>query len=72
MKLYKRIEIYLKYDNMHTIRTINACIYINNHVNSCINNMLSVGSSGAVISCLGGDGGSYATTYLADHRYILE
>ena len=42
MKLYKMIEIYLKYDNMHIIRTINAFICINNHVNSCINNMLSV------------------------------
>ena len=41
MKLYKMIEIYLKYDNMHTIRTINAFICINNHVNSCINSMLS-------------------------------
>ena len=35
------IEIYLNYDNMHTIRTINAFICINNHVNSCINSMLS-------------------------------
>ena len=35
------IEVYLKYDNMHTIRTINAFICINNHVNSCINSMLS-------------------------------
>ena len=26
---------------MHTIRTINAFICINNHVNSCINSMLS-------------------------------
>ena len=42
MKLYKMIEIYLKYDNMHTIGTMNAFIYINNHVNSCINSMLSV------------------------------
>ena len=42
MKLYKMIEIYLKYDNMHTIRTINVFICINNHVNSCINSMLSV------------------------------
>ena len=42
MKLYKMIEIYLKYDNMHIIRTINAFICINNHVNSCINSMLSV------------------------------
>ena len=41
MKLCKMIEIYLKYDNMHTIGIINALIYINNHVNSCINSMLS-------------------------------
>ena len=41
MKLYKMIEIYLIYDNMHRIRTINAFICINNHVNSCINSMLS-------------------------------
>ena len=42
MKLCKMIEIYLKYDNMHTIRTINAFICINNHVNSCLNSILSV------------------------------
>ena len=42
MKFSKMIEIYLKYDNMHTIRTINAFICINNHVNSYINGMLSV------------------------------
>ena len=41
MKFYKMIEIYLKYDNMHTFGIINAFIYINNHVNSCINSMLS-------------------------------
>ena len=41
MKLHKMIEMYLKYDNMHTNRTINAFICINNHVNSCINCMLS-------------------------------
>ena len=41
MKLYKMIEIYLNYDNMHTIRITNAFICINNHVNSCINSMLS-------------------------------
>ena len=45
MKLYKMIEIYLKYDNMHTFGIINAFICINNHVNSCINSMLSIGSS---------------------------
>ena len=41
MKLCKMIEIYLKYDNMHTIGIINAIICINNHVNSCIKCMLS-------------------------------
>ena len=35
------IEMYLKYDNMHTYGTFNALICINNHVNSCINCMLS-------------------------------
>ena len=41
MQLYKMVEIYLKYDNMHITRTINAFICINNHVNSCVNSMLS-------------------------------
>ena len=41
MKLYQMVEIYLKYDNMRTIKTINAFICTNNHVNSCINSMLS-------------------------------
>ena len=41
MKLYKMIEIYLKNDNMHALRKINAFICTNNHVNSCINSMLS-------------------------------
>ena len=41
MKLYKMIEIYLKYDNMHTFGVISDFICINNHVNSCINSMLS-------------------------------
>ena len=36
------IEIYLKYDNMHTFGIINASICINNHVNSCINIMVSL------------------------------
>ena len=40
MKLYKMIEIYLKYDNMHIFGMINAFICINNHVISCINSML--------------------------------
>ena len=42
MKLYKMIEIYLKYDNMHTFGVINAFICINKHVNSCIISMLSI------------------------------
>ena len=45
MKLSKIIEIYLKYDNMHTIRIINAFICINNHVNSCLKCMLSLDQS---------------------------
>ena len=40
MKLHKMIEVYLKYDNMHTNLIINAFICINNHVNSCIKCML--------------------------------
>ena len=36
------IEVYLKYDNMHTFKIINAFICINNHVNSCIKFMLSI------------------------------
>ena len=42
MKLHKMIEMYLKYDNMYTNGIINAFICINNHVNSCINCMLSM------------------------------
>ena len=42
------IKIYLKYDNMHTFRVINAFICINNHVNSCINSMLSITRLGVV------------------------
>ena len=45
MKLYKMIEIYLKYDNIHTIGIINAFICFNNHINSCINGMLSINKS---------------------------
>ena len=48
MKLYKMIEIYLKCDNINTIRIINASICINNHVNSCINSMLSMSMSNHV------------------------
>ena len=36
MKLHKMIEMYLKYDKVHTNGTINAFICINNHVNSSI------------------------------------
>ena len=36
------IEIYFKYDNMYTFGIINAFNCINNHVNLCINSMLSV------------------------------
>ena len=43
MKLHKMIEMYLKYDNMHTNGTVNTFICINNHVNSCINCMLPTG-----------------------------
>ena len=42
MKLCKTIEIYLKYDNIHTIVIINGFIYINNNLNSCIKCMLSM------------------------------
>ena len=41
MKLCRMIEMYLKYDNMHTNVIINAFICIDNHVNSCIKCMLS-------------------------------
>ena len=36
------IDMYLKYDNMHTNGIFNALNCINNHVNLCINCMLSV------------------------------
>ena len=42
LKLHKMIEMWSKYDNMHTNRIFNAFNCINNHVNSCINYMLSV------------------------------
>ena len=45
MKLHKMIEMYLKYDNMHINRRINAFICINSHVNSCTNCMLSIPKS---------------------------
>ena len=42
MKLHKMIEMYLKYDNMHTNIIFSALNYINNHVNSCLKCMLSI------------------------------
>ena len=41
LKLDKMIDMHLKYDNMHVNVILNALICINNHVNSCINCMLS-------------------------------
>ena len=32
-KLHKMIDMHVKYDNMHTNRTFNTLICINNHVN---------------------------------------
>ena len=42
MNLHKMIEICLKDDNMHIIGVINALNCINNHIITCINNMLSM------------------------------
>ena len=42
IKLHKMIEMHSKYDNMHTDRIFNALNFINNHVNSSINCMLSL------------------------------
>ena len=36
------IDMHSKYNNMHTSGIFNTLICINNHVNSCINYMLSV------------------------------
>ena len=41
LKLYKMIEMHSKYNNMYTNIIFNALNCINNHVNSCINCMLS-------------------------------
>ena len=41
LKLHEMIDIYSKYYNMHTIEIFYVLIYIKNHVNSCINCMLS-------------------------------
>ena len=42
LKLHKMIEMQSKYDNMHTNRIFNTLNYINNHVNSCTNCMISL------------------------------
>ena len=39
------MEMHSKYDNMHENRIFNALNYINNHLNSCINCMLSLVTS---------------------------
>ena len=44
LKLHKMIEMHSKYDNMHKNRIFNALNYINNHINSFINCMLSGGN----------------------------
>ena len=41
LKLHKMINMHLKYDNMRTNRIFNALICINNHINLCMNCMLS-------------------------------
>ena len=41
LKLYKMIEMHSKYDNMHTNRIFNILNCINNHLNLCMNCMLS-------------------------------
>ena len=41
LTLYKMIQMHLKYHNMHTNEIFNALIFINNHVNLCINSMSS-------------------------------
>ena len=41
MNLHKMIEICLKDDNMHRFVMINALIFINIYVITCINSMLS-------------------------------
>ena len=49
MKLCKMIEMYFKYNNMYTIGSINAFVCINNHLNSCIQFMLSTTLRGGVV-----------------------
>ena len=46
LKLHKMIDMHLKYDNMHTNGTFNVLNCMNNHVDSCINCMLSTSTSG--------------------------
>ena len=49
LKMYEMIDMHSKYDNMHNNGIIYALICINNHVNSCINCMLSMSG---FLSCL--------------------
>ena len=49
LKLHKMIEIHSKYDNMHTNTKFHVLNCINNHVNSCINGMLSMVRLEAVV-----------------------
>ena len=41
--MYEMIDMHSKYDNMHMNGMSYALIYINNHIITCINCMLSVG-----------------------------
>ena len=50
LKLHKMIEIHSKYDSMHTNRKFNVLNCTNNHVNSCINCMLSMVRVEAVVA----------------------
>ena len=45
LKLNKMIDMHLKFNNMHINRILNALNCINNHLNSCINYMLSITST---------------------------
>ena len=41
--MHETIDITSKYDNMHKNKMFNALIFINNHIISCIDYMLSMG-----------------------------
>ena len=41
-KFYIMIDMHLKYDKMHKNIMIYALVYINNHIITSINNMLSI------------------------------